>query len=75
MVKLDYPCVVHKMSVYACMVLCTGSLLDVGAGWSTIVRCCSLSVNCDSSSVGVDWGMVDFQLENWFLGCWNCSSR
>ena len=36
---------------------------------------CSLSVSSDISSVGVDWEVVDFKLANWFLSCWNCSSR
>ena len=38
-------------------------------------RCCSLSVSCDSSSVGVGWGVLDFKVANCFLSCWNCSSK
>ena len=55
--------VVHKVSVYACIVLCTGSSLgwEVGCGWSVIVRCYNLSVSCISSAVGVG-GMEDFKL-------------
>ena len=63
-VRLDSFCDACRMSVYACMVLCTGSSLDWGAAWSAMVRCCSLSV-------GVDWGVLDFKFANWFLGCWN----
>ena len=36
---------------------------------STMVRCCSSSVSYDSSSVGMDWGVLDFRLANWFLSC------
>ena len=50
-------------------------LTGLGAGWIAMVRCCSLSVSCDSSSVGVDWGVFDFKLASWFLSCWNCSSK
>ena len=55
--------------------LCSGSSLNWGAGLSTMVRCCSLSVSCDSFSVGVNWKVVDLKLANWFLSCQNCSSR
>ena len=68
-------CVACRVFVYACMVLCAGSSLDLGAGWSVMVRCCSLSVSCNSSSVGVHWGVLGFKLSNWFLSCWNCSSK
>ena len=71
-VRLDPLCVAHRVSVYACMVLCTGASLDWGAGWSAMVRCCSLFVSCDNSPVGVDWGVLDFKFANWFLICWNC---
>ena len=74
-VRLDFLCVVCRVYVYACMVLCTGSSLDFETGWRTIVRCSSLSVCCNSSSAGVDWGVLDFKLANWFLSCWNCSCR
>ena len=67
-VRFDSLCVAYRVSVYTCMVLCTGSSLDGGAGWSTMVRCCSLSV-------GVDLRVVDCKLANWFLSCWNCSCR
>ena len=29
-------------------------------GWSIMVRCCSLSVSCNSSFVSVDWGVLRF---------------
>ena len=74
-VRLDSLCVACRVSMYTCMVLCTGSLLDWGACWGTMVRCCSLSVSCDRSSVGVDWEVLDFKLANWFLSCWNCFSK
>ena len=32
-------------------------------------------MSLNSSSVGVDWGVLNFKLTNWFLGCWNYSSR
>ena len=35
----------------------------------------SLQHHGDSSSVGVDWGVLDFKFVNWFLSCWNCSSK
>ena len=38
------------------------------------MRCCSLSVNCNSSAAGVDWGVVDFKLANWSLSWQNCSN-
>ena len=68
-------CVLHKVFVYACIVLCTGSSLGwgVGSGWSIIVRCCSLSVSCISSTVG--GLMADFKLMNWSWSCWNFSSN
>ena len=46
MVRFDSLCVVYKVSMYACMVLCTSSLLGCVAecSWSIIVRCCSLYV-------------------------------
>ena len=34
-----------------------------GAGWSTMVRFCTLSVSCDIS-MDVDWGVLDFQFAN-----------
>ena len=46
-----------------------------GANWSAMVRCCSLSVSCNISSVDVDWGVLDFRLAKWLLSCWNCSSK
>ena len=64
MVRFDSLCVVHKVSAYVCMILCTSSSLGLDAGWSIMVRCCSLSVSYDSSAVGVDWGVVDFKLAN-----------
>ena len=73
-VRFDSLCVAHRVSVYAYIDmywLFTG----LGAGWSIMVRCHSLSVKCDSSSVGVDWGMLLFKLANCFLCCWNCSSK
>ena len=39
------------------------------------MRCCSLSLRCDSSPVGVDWEVLDFKLANCFLSCLNCSSK
>ena len=75
MVRFDPLCVACKVSMYASIVLCTGSSLGWGAecSWSIIMRCCSLSVSCVSSVVGVDWGVVDFKLANWF--CQNCSNN
>ena len=64
-----------RVFMYICMVLCTGSSLDLGFCWNIIVRCCRLSVSCDSSSVGVDWGVLVFKLANCFLSCWNCSIK
>ena len=63
-VRLDSLCVVCRVSMCAYMVFCTGSSLNWGAGWSTMVSCCSLSVGCDSSSVLVKWGVLDFKLAN-----------
>ena len=65
--EIGFPLGYMQVSVYACMVLCTGSSLDSRVGWSAMVRCCSLSVSCDSSSLDVDWGVLDFKLANWFL--------
>ena len=47
-VKCASLCVACKVSVYACIVVSTGSSLDwgVGCGWSVIMRCFSLSVSC-----------------------------
>ena len=73
--RLDSLCVACNVSVYACMVLCTGSSLDWEVDWRTMVRCYSLSVSCNSSSAVVDWEVLDFELANWFLSCWNCSSK
>ena len=75
--RLDSLCVMNGISMYASMVLCTGSTLNWRADGnrSIMVRCCILSVSCDSSSVGVDWGELDFKLANWFLSCWNYSSK
>ena len=43
-------------------------------GLGGLVRCCSLSVCCDNSAVGVELGVLDFKLANWSL-CWqNCSN-
>ena len=50
-------------------------LTGLGAGWNAMVRCCVLSVTCDSSSVGVNWGVSDFKLANWVLSCWNFSRK
>ena len=38
--------------------------LGVGGGWSIIVRCCSLSVSCINSAVGVGGWVADFKLAN-----------
>ena len=62
-VRLDSHCVVCRVSMYACMVLCTGSSPDWGAGRSIMVRCCSLSVRCDSSFMGMDWIVLDLNLQ------------
>ena len=56
------------------MVLCTGSLLGWGAGWSVMVRCFSLRVSCACSAIGVDLGVLDFKLANWSLSLQNCSN-
>ena len=47
MVRFDSLWVAHRESMYACMVLCTGSSLDWGAecGWSIMVLYCSFSVS------------------------------
>ena len=74
-VRLSSFCGMYRVSVYACKVLCISSPLDLGADWSAMVTCCRLSVNCNSSSVGVDCGVLDFKLANWFSSCWNCSSK
>ena len=75
-VRLASLFVAHKVSVYACIVLCTGSSLggEAECSWSNIVRCCRLSVNCVSSAIGVDWWVVDFKLAYWSLSYQNCSS-
>ena len=48
-------CMAHKVSVYACIVVCMGSSLSrgIGSGWSVIMRCFRLSVSCVSSAVCV----------------------
>ena len=38
------------------------SITGLGAGWSAMVRCSTLYFNWGSSSVGVDWGVLDFKL-------------
>ena len=40
-------CVVCKVSMYVCTVVCMGLFLGwgIGCGWSVVVRCCSLSVS------------------------------
>ena len=48
--------------------------LGIGGGWSIIVRCCSLSVSCVNSAVGVGGWVADFKLANWSGSCWICSS-
>ena len=45
-VRLDCLCVAQRVSVYDCMVLCTGSLLDCEAGCNAMVKCCTLSGMC-----------------------------
>ena len=62
MVRFASLCVAHKASVYACIVLYTGSSLGwgVGCGWSFIMRCCSLSVSCVKSSICVGGWVADF---------------
>ena len=40
------------------------SSLNWEAGSSTMISYCSFSVSCDSSSVGVDWVVLDFKLAN-----------
>ena len=54
--RFDSLCVACKVSVYACMILCTCASLDRVAdyGWSVREGCCSLFVNCISSAVDVD---------------------
>ena len=49
--------------------------LNAECGWNIIVRCCSLSVSCISSAIGVDWWVVNFLLANWSLSCYNCSNN
>ena len=77
MVMFDSLCVACKVSVYACIVLCTGSLLGWGAECSCniIVRCCNLSLSYVSSAIDVDLGVVNFKLANWSLSCQNCSNN
>ena len=49
--------------------------LGVWCGYSIIVRCCSLSVNCIISIIGVgDWA-ADFKLAIWSWNYLNCSSN
>ena len=36
--------------------------------------CCILSVRCDRSAVGVDYGVVDFRLVVWSLSWQKCSN-
>ena len=74
-VRLDSLCVTPRVSMYACMVMCNGSSLNWGVGWNTMVRCHGLSVSCNSSSLDVDWGVLDFKLVIWFLSSWNCSIK
>ena len=42
-VRLDSLCVACRVSMYACMVLGTGSSLDWGADWSNMMRWCIFS--------------------------------
>ena len=74
MVRFDSLCVACKVSIHLHGFV-HRFLIRLGAEcvWSIIVRCCSLSVSCISSAIGVDWGVVDFKLANWSLSCWNCS--
>ena len=69
MVRFDSLCVASR-EVCACLHgFVHWSSLDLGAGWNTIVKCCSLSVSHDHSSVGVDCRVVDLKLANWLLHC------
>ena len=75
MVRFAYLCVAHKVSVYACIVLCNGSSLgwglDVVEYHSEVLQfifklhqlCCTCS-----------WVGGNFKLVNWSLNCQNCSS-
>ena len=55
-VRFDSLSVTWKVFMYACVVLCTGSPLGLGAefSWSVIMRYCSLSVSYISYAVDVD---------------------
>ena len=60
-----------KVYIHACIVLCTGPLLGLGAGCgcSIIVRCCSLYVSHISFAISVGGLVQDFKLANWSLSC------
>ena len=62
MVRLDSLCVCVQVVCVCLDGFVHWFLTGLGAGWSGMVRCCSLSVSCDSSSVIVDCGLLDFNL-------------
>ena len=76
-VRFSSLCVVCKVSVYACIVVAMGSSLGCGdgCGWSIIVRCFSLSVNCVNSTLCVGGCVADFKEVNWPWRYQNCSSN
>ena len=79
-VRFDSLWVACKVSVGVCVPLYSFvhlfiTRLGAECGWSIIVRCCSLSVSCISSAIGVYQGVVDFKLVNWSLSCQNCSNK
>ena len=74
-VRFDSLCVAHSVSMYACMVLCTGCFTGLGLVGGIMVRCCSLSVNSDKFLVGVGLRVLVITLVNCFLSCWNSCSK
>ena len=74
-VRVASLCVVHKVSRYACIVVCMGSSLGwgVGCGWSVIVRCCSLSVSCVNSAICVGGWVAGSNWRSQSWSCWNWS--